>query len=90
MVLAGDALRPPLAERLGGAADLVLLDPPYGEDLGAKALTALAAAGWLGPGCLVALEMGPRDQVPTLPGLTLFDQRRFGKARFVLFHQQTT
>ncbi len=40
-ILPSDALHPP---RAGGPCELAFLDPPYGEDVAAPALTALAAA----------------------------------------------
>ena len=51
-VLAADACAPPR----GRPASLVLLDPPYGANLVARALTALAGAGWIAPGALIAAE----------------------------------
>jgi 16S rRNA (guanine966-N2)-methyltransferase len=51
--LPADATRPPKADM---ACDLVFLDPPYGEGLGAAALTALDQAGWLTANALVVVE----------------------------------
>jgi len=52
-VLRLDACRPAPAPV---AAELLVMDPPYRDDLGPAALTALAAAGWLAPGAVVAVE----------------------------------
>ncbi|MGH6947504.1 MAG: 16S rRNA (guanine(966)-N(2))-methyltransferase RsmD, partial [Kiloniellales bacterium] len=55
-VIAADCCRPPAAAGLAALpATLVLLDPPYGEGLAARALEALSAAGWLAPGALVVV-----------------------------------
>jgi len=56
--------------------DLVLLDPPYGTDLGARALLAALRGGWLAENALVMWE----DQAPPAPppGLVQRDQRRYG------------
>ena len=42
-LMAADALHPP---RAAAPCDLVFLDPPYGENVAAEALTALAGQGW--------------------------------------------
>jgi 16S rRNA (guanine966-N2)-methyltransferase len=56
-VLAYDATKPPN----GPACSLVFLDPPYAKDLVPKALTALAAAGWIAPRALVVAETGANE-----------------------------
>jgi 16S rRNA (guanine966-N2)-methyltransferase len=68
------------ATRLGAnpeaGFDLVFLDPPYGRGLGARAVAAAAAGGWLAPGALVVLEERVGEAAPG--GLTLIDARRYG------------
>jgi 16S rRNA (guanine966-N2)-methyltransferase len=59
-VLAADACAPPP----GRPASLVLLDPPYGGDLAVRAIAALAAAGWIAPGALIAAETASDDPEP--------------------------
>jgi 16S rRNA (guanine966-N2)-methyltransferase len=58
-VLAVDALLVPAGER----ADIVFLDPPYGQDLVPRALARLRAVGRVGPGSLIVAETG-RDEPP--------------------------
>jgi 16S rRNA (guanine966-N2)-methyltransferase len=74
-ILARDATR--LGVNPGAAADLVLLDPPYGRGLGERALAAAIAGGWIAPGALVVWE----ECAPVVPpaGLTLLDARRYGE-----------
>ena len=57
---------------------LAFVDPPYGKGLGEKALTSLAAGGWLSPGALVVWE--ERAKVPLVwpPGFNGFDVRTWG------------
>ncbi len=74
-VLPGDALRPPA----GRNCAVVFLDPPYGQDLVARSVRALRAAGWIAAGTLVVGEVG-RDEAPPAVG-TLLDERRHGAAR---------
>jgi 16S rRNA (guanine966-N2)-methyltransferase len=84
-ILSGDATRPPHA--LAPVA-LALLDPPYGKGLGAKALAALAAAGWFAPDTLIVLEIGAKESPDVPEGFTLRDDRRYGAAR-LLFIEST-
>src|SRR4051812_38997114 len=53
-VLAVDALSVPGGE----GADIVFLDPPYGQDLVARSLARLRSVGRVGPGSLIVAEMG--------------------------------
>lgn len=78
-VVAGDALRPP---RAAAPCALLLLDPPYGQDLVPRALAALSAAGWIAPGALIAAELA-REEAPELPGFTELATRGHGAARLV-------
>ncbi len=78
-----DARNPPLARR---PASLVFLDPPYHGSLGAPAITALQAAGWIAPGAIISLEMsgGELSAFKAPVGFAVIDERRYGKARIVL------
>ncbi|MEL7181719.1 MAG: 16S rRNA (guanine(966)-N(2))-methyltransferase RsmD [Pseudomonadota bacterium] len=60
----------------GEACQLVFLDPPYGQDLGGKALAAAKSAGWLAPDALIVWEES-RAQIAPI-GFTSLDQRRYG------------
>ena len=56
--------------------DLVFLDPPYGKDLGAKALICAKAQGWITEDAIICWE---EESVQTPPdGFTAMDQRRYG------------
>jgi 16S rRNA (guanine966-N2)-methyltransferase len=68
-----DATRLPEA---GTPCDLIFLDPPYGKGLGARALAAAQAAGWLAPGALVVWEESTAQQAPE--GFAPQDCRRYG------------
>lgn len=73
-VLRADAGR--LRANKGAAFDMVFADPPYGKGLGARALEAALAGGWLRDGALVVLEEG--REVAALPGISWQDVRRYG------------
>ncbi|MGM0384626.1 MAG: 16S rRNA (guanine(966)-N(2))-methyltransferase RsmD [Actinomycetota bacterium] len=49
------------------AADLVLLDPPYGLDAVDADLDTLARRGWVAPGGTVVVERSSRSPVPRFP-----------------------
>lgn len=72
-VLPCDARRPPPAPQ---ACQLVFLDPPYGKGLGALALSAAQAAGWIAPGALIVWEEATEQPAP--PGFDLIETRRYG------------
>jgi len=79
-VIARDVLKLPTNE--GRAAHLVFLDPPYGKDMGARALLQAKAAGWIAPGALIVWEEnGP--QVPPA-GFSLLEHRRYGDSTMTL------
>jgi 16S rRNA (guanine966-N2)-methyltransferase len=75
-----DALHAP---RAGRAATLAFLDPPYGEDIAAPALAALAAAGWFAPDALVVVEVAARQKLAAPTGFALLEERRYGAARLM-------
>ncbi len=59
---------------------LLLLDPPYRSGLGQKALTRLAAKGWIADGGWVALETA-KDETVDVTGFEVDTVRDHGKAR---------
>ena len=67
----------------GEACGLVFLDPPYGQDLVARAVPALAKAGWLAEGALLVAEVG-REEALELPA-ELLDERSHGAARLTFW-----
>jgi 16S rRNA (guanine966-N2)-methyltransferase len=77
-VFTADALAPPA----GAPHDLIFLDPPYGGNLIPRALTALAARGWLSPDALIVAEFGPAESFE--PPATLAE-RTHGKARLLFW-----
>ncbi len=85
-ILSADATRPP---RASGACSLAFLDPPYREDLAARALKALAATGWLAPSALVIVELAAREDLEAPAGFELLEERRYGAAKFVFFRYET-
>lgn len=78
-IVAADALAPPP----GTPHQLILLDPPYGQDLVPAAIAALDARGWIAPGALIAAEFGRTAPLPA--GLTPLAERTHGAARLAIW-----
>lgn len=66
-----------LGPNRGPGFDLLFLDPPYGRDLGARALLSARSGGWLAPGATIAWEENAPQPAPE--GFTATDQRRYGE-----------
>jgi 16S rRNA (guanine966-N2)-methyltransferase len=79
-VLPIDALAVPAGPR----ADIVFLDPPYGQDLVVRALARLRAVGRVGIGSLIVAETGRDD--PALDVATLAE-RSHGAARLTIWRE---
>lgn len=62
--------------------DLVFLDPPYGRDMGQKALKAAAAGGWIAQGAMIVWEEAAPMQ--PLEGFELEDHRKYGDTHVTL------
>ena len=57
-------------------ANLIFLDPPYGLDLGGKALTTARAKGWIAADALIIWEEKAPQLAPD--GFDLIEHRRYG------------
>ena len=81
-VIPGDATKPPPCP--SAPCGIVFLDPPYGHDLTAPALAALAARRWIGDGAICIVELAIDDGITLPPSFTLLDDRNYGKARLLI------
>jgi len=81
-VIPGDATKP--APCPGAPCSIVFLDPPYGSGLVEPALHALAARSWIASNAVCVVELAIDDGVTLPPAFTLIDDRRYGKARFLV------
>lgn len=68
--------------------DVVLMDPPYGKDLPAKALRALVRNGWLTENCVAVVERGEKESSFDLDGFTLLDSRIYGITQVLFFTRE--
>ncbi|MEE4120230.1 MAG: 16S rRNA (guanine(966)-N(2))-methyltransferase RsmD [Paracoccaceae bacterium] len=71
-----------LGEVRGAPFDLVFLDPPYGQGLGARALASAEAGGWLSTGATIVWEESAPQPPP--PGFALLDARRYGDTHLAI------
>ena len=62
--------------------DLVFLDPPYGKDLGERALDAARAGGWIGDYAMIGWEDSTPQPAPD--GFSLLDQRKYGATHITI------
>ena len=62
--------------------DLVFLDPPYGKDLGARALDVAKAGGWIGDDAMIVWEDSTPQPAPD--GFALLDQRKYGATHITI------
>ncbi|MEO0791040.1 MAG: 16S rRNA (guanine(966)-N(2))-methyltransferase RsmD [Pseudomonadota bacterium] len=62
----------------GQPYNLVFLDPPYGQGLGEKALTAVIVGGWLAAGAIIVLEERKGVIVAWPDTCECFDTRTYG------------
>lgn len=61
----------------GTACNLIFLDPPYGQALGATALQTATRQGWVAQGALIVWEEATAQIAPA--GFDTYDQRRYGE-----------
>ncbi len=83
-ILQGDVLRPPPAKE---ACNVVLMDPPYNQDLPRPAIVALTAAGWIAPDAIVVVELMAQESFEIPEGFEELDNRKYGKARLIFLRR---
>ena len=71
------------ATKLGEAGriepfDLVFCDPPYGQGLGQRALTAAIDSGWIGKEAIAVIEERAGTKIAWPAPLAEIDRRRYG------------
>jgi len=72
----------------GEPYDLIFADPPYGSDLGVKALTSAHDGGWIAPGAIIALEHAASENAVTAEWLRIADQRRYGETTVTIYRAE--
>lgn len=74
----------------GRAYDIIFIDPPYGENRLAPAVSAVQRGGWLAPGGFLLAEVEAPVQAPSLVAaepvaLRLETDRTYGQTRILLW-----
>ena len=64
--------------------DLVFLDPPYGKELGARALQSAAEGGWIREGAVVVLEEWADAEIELPAGFEEIDTRVYGDTKLIV------
>jgi 16S rRNA (guanine966-N2)-methyltransferase len=80
--MVSDATRLPRAK---APFQLIMLDPPYNDNLIAPIYKSLCAQGWVEPGTIISTEMIFTTDLPELPGAELKTERRYGKTKLVIW-----
>lgn len=69
---------------------LVFADPPYGKDLGTRAILSARDGGWLAPGALIVLEEATSAAVAAPEGFTEMERRRYDDTEFVVMQSSAS
>jgi 16S rRNA (guanine966-N2)-methyltransferase len=80
--VAADATRLPAARE---AAALVFIDPPYDKPMLPQTFASLRAGGWLKPDTLIVYEQFFATPNVELEGAALIDERKYGKAKVLVY-----
>ena len=72
----------------GAPFDLIFADPPYGTDLGVRALASALGGGWVAAGAVLVLEQGVADDVALPERLILADDRSYGETRLRILRNE--
>ena len=70
---------------VGPPFTLAFLDPPYGKELCAPAMSILRDGGWLRDGAVVVAEQGKDETPVAVDGFTEDDRRRYGAAQIGVY-----
>jgi 16S rRNA (guanine966-N2)-methyltransferase len=67
---------------------LAFLDPPYGQGLAERALTAARAGGWLLPDALVVVEEASEATFTAPAGFAELDRRRYDDTKLIFLQTE--
>ena len=70
------------------SVDLIFADPPYGAELGARALISAHDGGWIAPRAVIVLEHAAGEEAPVADWLTCVDERRYGETAITIFRAE--
>ena len=64
-------------------ANLMFLDPPYGQGLGTRALASAVVGHWLAPDAIIVCEERDGETITLPSSLTQIDRRTYGDTQIV-------
>lgn len=67
--------------------DLVLMDPPYKQNLVAPCLQALIDNQWITESSIIVVELGAKEKTDLPEALRLLDERKYGAARLLFLRR---
>ncbi len=70
--------------RAAAPVDLILMDPPYNENLAEPALLALLENNWIAEHTTIILELAAKESFPEIAGLEQMQSRKYGAAQLVI------
>ncbi|WP_169544522.1 16S rRNA (guanine(966)-N(2))-methyltransferase RsmD [Sneathiella aquimaris] len=71
----------------GYPADLVLMDPPYGENLALPCLEGLDKGGWLKENTIIVIELATKDKLDVPDRFETLDERKYGAAKLIFLRK---
>jgi len=77
-----------LPTTVGGAFDLVFLDPPYNKNLCAPALKCLDKGSWLKPHAILIIEQSASEAPAQATHFEVLQHRRYGNTQIGLYQYQ--
>lgn len=67
--------------------DLIMMDPPYNEDLAEPALKALLENNWIDDKTVITVELAAKQVLPEIPELEQLDTRKYGAAKLIILRK---
>jgi len=80
MLLAVDACIPPRASH---AMHIIFLDPPYGKNLLASAITSLHQNSWIDADTLLVIESDADEELILPSDFKIIDERKYGRTKII-------
>jgi len=80
-VIRADAAMLPRAKQ---ECDIVFMDPPYNQNLVAKALKSLKDKCWLKNGAIIITELDRKETLEEIVEFSIIDERIYGKTKIII------
>lgn len=64
--------------------NLVLMDPPYENNLPKKTIKSLIKSGWLEDKSYILLEVAKNEDIEEIDNITFMDERKYGNSKLII------